>query len=89
MKPYEKPRLVALSLNGNEILCGSCSDNKALYLLYNDQTNIATLLDATIGNNDGTLQRSEISNLFGETEGCAQPIDLYCKFSSQITIAWS
>lgn len=90
MKTYEKPQLVALSLSGEDRLCGDCRDNGATYLLHNDESGIADLLDLMIGNGDGTLKRDEVSSFFGALESCEKQVAGYCKFTSVgITVAWS
>lgn len=73
MKPYEKPRLVALSLSGNDMLCGGCAID-----IVGD--NADPDFTSTWGDfiNSGTA--------FGSTETeCASAdwkIDSYCKFAS-------
>lgn len=69
MKPYEKPRLMALSLSGNDMLCGNCSPE----LISNP-----SLLDKLI-------EDWGSENLFGSPEGgCGMHLpglDLYCKMN--------
>ena len=92
MKTYEKPRLMALSLRGNDQLCGSCDtklrDDSGLAEFINDSVHGA--LDK---NKDGQLTADEFSNVFARGEqGCAEEHDIvgYCKFTSGGTmIAWS
>ena len=87
MKTYQKPIMIALSLTGNEQLCGSCVD--ASIKLYNDKTGVAELLGKIIGNADGKLTRAEAAQLFSSSESCVAPTEVYCKFTSAQTIAWS
>jgi hypothetical protein len=87
MKTYQKPVMIALSLTGNEQLCGSCID--ASIKLYNDQTGAALAIDRLSGNGDGVLTRAEVSNLFGFEDNCKHPTEIYCKFTSAQTVAWS
>ena len=92
MKTYQKPVLVALSLNANDRLCGECTDHNASILLYQDPTGFfAQYLDLLVGNSvDGVLTREELENLFGPGENCRVEADGYCKFSSTgLTVAWS
>lgn len=89
MKVYTKPVMVALSLAGNEQLCGSCADRNAQYLLKNDQTNMAKLIDRELFNGDGTLTRQEAAQLFAAEDNCSMGTMMYCKFTSAITVAWS
>ena len=89
-KTYEKPRLMALSLSGNDQLCGTCADNNG-QLLYKDPTGtIAKGIDILVGNRDGKLTKAETSNIFGFKEDCHSPVENYCKFTSTGNIvAWS
>lgn len=85
MKAYEKPRLIALSLQGNERLCGDCAaagKSTAADL----QPSVIMLIDAVVGNNDGTLSREEFANVFASAEGCTgYTYDSYCKFTHSDT----
>ena len=92
MKTYEKPRLMALSLSGNDQLCGSCSDKGSTNLLYKDPSGgLALGLDFLVGNDDGVLTKEEAARAFGPNEGCEIPVESYCKFtsSSDMLVAWS
>ena len=92
MKTYEKPRLMALSLSGNDQLCGSCADRGAKNLLYKDPSNgLALGLDFLVGNDDGTLTKEEAAKAFGTGEACEIPVESYCKFTAtdNMLIAWS
>lgn len=96
MKKYEKPMLIALSLNGNERLCGDCSADPA-----REWTDIA--MDTFIfvvglnGNSTYTdgVTKTEFENLFSVKDTGVNDciVDLtteqYCKFTSQIHVAWS
>ena len=90
MKKYEKPVLMAFSLNGNERLCGDCADRSAA-ILVKDNIDIFMPIAEDIGDRDVNIERSdfdESSNTFGNGE-CEYPIAGYCKFTSVMTIAWS
>lgn len=90
MKTYEKPRLMALSLSGNDRLCGDCSKNGAANLLYKDPSGtLAWSIDWVGGNRDGTITKAELAILFGSGEDCEEKLDAYCKFTSAVTVAWS
>ena len=98
MKTYEKPRLMFLSLNGNDQLCGTCAKKNG-QLLYQDPSgypaNAFDMLFSTQGkgNYDGTLTREEANQLFGNDEDCEVGVDNYCKFNAgdqgNKVIAWS
>ena len=93
MKRYEKPMLTALSLSGNDQLCGYCSEKNAPYLLYNDP-DLAARLMTFYGFGSGEPDAGDFSNVFGANEGCTEGLILdYCKFSSvdegKNLIAWS
>ena len=91
MKTYEKPRLMALSLSGNDQLCGSCTDQGGTPL-YKDPTGfIAQNIDDAAGDGDGILTRAEVENLFSSEDGCKDTrCEIYCKFtSSGGLVAWS
>ena len=100
MKNYEKPRLMFLSLSGNDQLCGSCADMMVKYpdkqgiLLGQDPTGeLAQNIDMMIGNRDRVLSREEGLMAFGADESCARQINGYCKFTAmdlgQKVAAWS
>ena len=89
MKTYEKPMLVTLALSGNEQLCGSCSDDGASILLYQD-SGLAGQFDWLVGDGDGNGERSDLIGCFGTGEsGCSKPLEGYCKFTGNVTVAWS
>ena len=91
MRTYEKPRLMALSLNGNDQLCGSCAAKGGQQLCKDPTGGMASALDFLVGNDDGTLTRAEAARAFGPDEGCEIPVESYCKFtsSSDMLVAWS
>ena len=90
MKKYEKPMLMAVSVSGNDQLCGSCADDGKDPLYKNPTGPEASLIDRVIGNKDGTLTRDEAIAAFGPGENCSKEINQYCKFTSTgITVAWS
>lgn len=71
MKTYEKPKLIALSICGNEMLC-SCAI---------DATNNG-VIDPDLWN---TWQNmiSLGMNPFGTDEACDTPVVGYCKFTAE------
>lgn len=77
MKAYVKPELTALSLSGNEVLCGGCENST--YKLGADETLANTLLAAFDTDGDGDLSEEELKNT------------IYCKFTSTtgFTVMWS
>ena len=74
MKTYEKPRLNALSLSGNSLLCSCAID--AVEPNMNDSLKKALSLIPGI-------DLSNTANLFTAADACKQPIDIdgYCKMS--------
>lgn len=92
MKTYEKPRLMALSLSGNERLCGDCAQRGASLLLYQDKE-IAAFLMELYGFGSGDPDASDFVGVFGLTEQCSKKIVGFCKYSSLDetgqTVAWS
>lgn len=92
MKTYEKPRLMFLSLSGNDQLCGSCSDSGG-NTIYDNEVIKNELLLAGDKNGDGELSREEAAFLFGlsPADGCANKVGMYCKFQSvgNMLVAWS
>lgn len=91
MKNYEKPRLMVLSLAGNERLCGDCADKNGLLLsdpnnsFYAEQILIAAGQDGAA--KDG-IQREDFQNVF-DVGDCQLEVSTYCKFNSARTVAWS
>ena len=91
MKTYEKPKLMFLSLDGNDQLCGSCADGKPLHKdpdLAQVMMELYKIPDRT---GDGP-SRDDFIGLFGNSEEqCTDKLDNYCKFTSteQVLIAWS
>ena len=94
MKPYEKPKIVALSLSGNEALCGSCADK---YTLVDDTTGLAAYLMHMFDFGTGEPDRSDFENVFGAGDmvnginPCTDhQIVGFCKFTSTgQMVAWS
>lgn len=98
-KTYEKPKLIALSLSGNNLLCGSCAGKVTLY----DNSTLAQLVLMAAGRNSDYdkiegISRGDFDGLFGAESECKGNDDnplikSYCKFTSsgeQITqVAWS
>lgn len=91
MKVYEKPKLIAMSLSGNNRLCGDCADKTKLF--DNEYTARAILLAADRDPGyDGIsgISRGDFEGLFGTAESCGTPIEAYCKFTSTgEQVAWS
>lgn len=77
MKPYEKPRLMALSLSGNDMLCGNCSP---------ELINNPDLLDDLMKDFDFSL-------IFGSSAGgCTMIIpglESYCKMNLNDMVAFA
>ena len=75
MKTYEKPRLNALSLSGNSLLCSCAIDA----VEPNMDPALKTIIQA------GWPQITDTSKLFATADGnaCDTPIDIvgYCKMS--------
>lgn len=71
MKKYEKPRLMALSLSGNDMLCATCDID---IIGDNGRKDIIEMLEEFFGS---------IENLFATGESCEVQIDFegYCKFT--------
>jgi len=91
MKPYIKPKLVALSLSGNERLCGDCSKNNA-ELLYQDPELATQILQFfAVGEDlsaDG-VTRDDFKVVFDDSS-CSTPVIGFCKFTASDTlVAWS
>ena len=90
MKMYEKPVLMAVSVSGNDQLCGSCTDEGKEPLYQNPTGNVASIIDRAAGNKDGTLTREEANFAFGPGENCKRETIMYCKFTSTgMLVAWS
>ena len=88
MKTYQKPVMIALSLTGNEQLCGSCTNS-----LKNDSS-FNSLIADLVGDSNGKLTESEFNALFASAaDTCTNIVDveIYCKFTSSNDhmIAWS
>ena len=99
MKTYEKPVLVALSLSGNDRLCGECTDEakkngfNSVQLLHNNiglSSGILTLASLQDLITDG-ITENDFDSVFGTVDACSKPVDIYCKFSGSAmnTVAWS
>ena len=96
MKNYEKPRLMFLSLNGNDQLCGTCAENNRATINDNKtyQDMILFAYPEVDENRDNILDREEFDKCFGTAEDeCVNmeyKIDSYCKFTSTTNlVAWS
>lgn len=90
MKTYEKPELIALSLSGNNRLCGDCEGKTTLW--NNPALSRAVLLvvgrDENYDNESG-ITKGDFEGLFGTGDGCTQGLEAYCKFTGSDTVAWS
>ena len=92
MKTYEKPCLTAISLSGNDHLCGSCADRNGK--LLKDDLNLAGMLMDffEFGNANDGIDRDDFKGVFGNEVECTQvQVDNYCKFTSTGSelVAWS
>lgn len=91
MKPYEKPKLIALSLEGNERLCGDCA--QSAIKISSDPAGFYNAFALFDQDGDRQLEKSEFEGLFADSEGCknkpAFSTDFYCKFNAAMTVAWS
>ena len=95
MKNYEKPRLMFLSLNGNDRLCGDCANNGGKVL--NEDPGTAQFIMDGLGIEDVAPEgpsKSDFENVFAKGEqGCTKytHIEAYCKFTSTADrmVAWS
>lgn len=91
MKTYEKPRLMALSLSGNDRLCGDCAGHTTL----RDRSDIAEAILEIVGidpstcGNSSEIDKGDFETVFSSLEACASPVSAYCKFASVTTVAWS
>ena len=92
MKTYEKPRLMFLSLSGNDQLCGSCAD-KGYQTIHDNEVIKNIVMLPGDQNKDGILSRDEAAFLFGTSpeDGCTRKVGMYCKFQSaaDMMVAWS
>lgn len=94
MKKYEKPMLIALSLDGNERLCGDCKDSGADTLIALNKSQFKWLDNVPlVGDRDGVLEESDTTYAFGSGGECSVEVAGYCKFTSVdqnfTSIAWS
>lgn len=82
MKEYKKPAMLALSISANDQLCGGCQIGTRNNPEYMD-------IASVIGNGDDLLTEEEAkeAGMFGTAEGCANPYDKYCKFTSNGDLA--
>ena len=92
MKTYEKPRLMALSLSGNDRLCGDCGDKSMT--LWNNPSIAAIILEIAeinpASNGIDGIDKGDFDQVFASSQdGCARPVSAYCKFASATTVAWS
>lgn len=74
MKTYEKPRLVALAVSSNDLLCQSC----AIDAIGN---NMDPVLRRYLDLYGVTLEQ-----LFGSGETCTIPVEGYCKFNGAYVV---
>lgn len=81
MKTYEKPKLIALSLAANDMLCSGCTaatrGSTDAFMQY---------LNTNYGGADGLLDPSDFGeNVFASNEGCQETqtvFESYCKFTA-------
>ncbi|WP_302658941.1 hypothetical protein [uncultured Dysosmobacter sp.] len=89
MKVYEKPKLIAMSLSGNNRLCGDCAGGITLW----DHKNIAEAILILVRREDKMLDgitEDDFVGVFGTGDGCTTPTEIYCKFTSTgDQVAWS
>lgn len=83
MKTYEKPKLIALSLAANDMLCSGCSEKTR----YDSDWNNFLKEFGTDSNNNGVIEPGEFSNgLFaGSGDSCTisvSGVEKYCKFTA-------
>lgn len=81
MKQYEKPRLVALSLSANDMLCSGCD------LKTKDQNDffVGILNGMFDQDGNGYVDSNEIGGLFASQEQCSEYNDnygAYCKYTA-------
>lgn len=90
-KTYEKPKLIALSLSGNNRLCGDCAGKATLI----DNDTLANAILWAAGRDAGFdkvpgLSKGDFAGLFGQEDQCkGGQIEAYCKFTSVTQVAWS
>lgn len=73
MKTYEKPKLIALSLSGNNMLCNTCAVD--IIAPYPDENQgLVEMLETFYG---------PVQSLFAAYESCTVKPDItgYCKFT--------
>lgn len=93
MKVYEKPRLIALPLSGNNRLCGDCAGK---ITLHNNES-LAKAILMMVGRSESFdsvqgITRGDFQGLFGSIEDQCRSgqIVTYCKFTSTgEQVAWS
>lgn len=91
MKTYEKPELIALSLSGNNRLCGDCEGKTTLLCNHlNIAGSILKMLEIDPDDNgiDG-IDEDDFATVFGAGDDCVKPVMVYCKFTGSDTVAWS
>ena len=92
MKTYEKPRLMSISLNGNEQLCGSCSAEGSKPIIGNPT--LEKLYKGFDKDGDGVFSKDEQTAAFDAGVGCTSVVTGLCKFTSgsdsmTSMVAWS
>lgn len=80
MKTYEKPRLIALSLSSEDMLCSGCENRYTGVFDWWDDNHDGMLSDEEV-NNHGLFGLSELS----ESQCSGVQIEFYCKFTSTET----
>ena len=95
MKKYEKPVLTAITLSGNDQLCGSCADKKGYVLVENQDIAKQLMYWFHFGDLSDGVGADDFIGVFGNAEtDCSKiKIENYCKFNAvdngKIPIAWS
>lgn len=91
MKTYEKPKLIALSLAANDMLCSGCGEDP-----LRDKTDIVQMIiDLNSGvdkDGNGVIDSSEGNALFTDSnDGCTSSVEIegYCKYTSTGVLMWS
>lgn len=70
LKVYEKPKLVALSVSGNDVLCAACKIDVV-------GPNADPVFDQIIKDMEAVGMKPLV-----QEDGCQHPVEGYCKFSS-------
>lgn len=82
MKTYEKPRLIALSLSSDDMLCSGCGNKLPAGVIENLLTDNGIIGWDTDHNGSLSDSEADAAGLFGTGETCTQGIVNYCKFTA-------